>query len=602
MTRVRFRWLLLIACLLARPAFALDNITLQLKWTHAFQFAGYYAAQEQGYYRDAGLQVNIEEAAPDTNPVRNVLEGKAQFGVGTSSLLLERAAGKPVVALAVVFQQSPYEIYAAPNIRSLRDLIGKRIMLEPQSGELLAFLQKEGIPLDRIRQMPHSFDANGLMQGEAEAISGYISNEPFYFRQARYSYQTFSPRSAGIDFYGDNLFTSEQELHDHPLRVKAFRAASLRGWQYAKEHRDEVIALIRAKYSPRYTREYLRFESDQMIPLLQPNLIEIGYMNPNRWRDIAGTYADIGLLPRDFSLQGFLYDASEPDLTWFYRALAAALILIGIITSVALYILRINRRLQTSEKHNLIIQENLQQAKEIAEQALADQRQFIAMVSHEFRSPLAVIDSAVQLLDVKLAAESEASPVLARIRRGVSRLSNFLDNCLTEDRLDSNGLSVHVSEIDLYKLAASLKDSAQHISGSHSIIVELAPDLPMLGADPQLLRILLLNLLGNAIKYSPPGSEVRLRIRHTAQTCIFDVVDQGRGIPAEALPFVFQKYRRGRATGDIPGAGLGLSLVSRIVELHGGRVEIESKHGEGTHVTVTLPLKLAVNRERRSQS
>lgn len=351
--RITRNIILLFAMLVgATSASALSQVTLQLKWTHAFQFAGYYAAKEQGYYREAGLDVTIMEAAPDIDPVRNVLEGKAQFGVGSSNLLLQRAEGKPVVVLAVVFQQSPYEIYAAPHIHSLRDLVGKRIMLEPQSGELLAYLIKEGIPLDRIQQIPHSFDANGLMKGEAEAISGYISNQPFYFRQAHYSYQTFSPRSAGIDFYGDNLFTSEQEVRAHPERVKAFRAASLRGWQYAKEHRDEVIALILAKYGTQHTSEYLHFESDQMIPLLQPNLIEIGYMNPNRWRDIASTYADLGLLPRDFSLEGFLYDASEPDMSWFYRGLAAALIIIGVIATIAFFIHRINLKLQASEKRS----------------------------------------------------------------------------------------------------------------------------------------------------------------------------------------------------------------------------------------------------------
>ncbi|MFA6920621.1 MAG: ABC transporter substrate-binding protein, partial [Gallionella sp.] len=346
MKRVGLRWIALLVCLLAGQACALENVTLQLKWTHAFQFAGYYAAQELGYYRDAGLKVNIVEAGPETNPVRDVLAGRAQYGVGTSSLLLERAAGKPVVALAVIFQQSPYEIYAAPQIHSLHELIGKRIMLEPQSGELLAFLKKEGIPLDQIRQIPHSFDANGLMKGDAEAISGYSSNEPYYFRMAHYPYQTFSPRSAGIDFYGDNLFTSEQDLQANPARVRAFRAASLRGWQYAREHRDKVIELILAKYATHYTRDYLHFESDQMLPLLQPNLIEIGYMNPNRWRDIADTYADIGLLPRDYAMEGFLYDASEPDLSWVYRALLSALALIGISSVIALYIHRINQKLQ----------------------------------------------------------------------------------------------------------------------------------------------------------------------------------------------------------------------------------------------------------------
>lgn len=349
--RFATRFVLLAVMLAASfPASAINKVTLQLKWTHAFQFAGYYAAKEQGYYREAGLDVDIVEAAPDTDPVGNVLKGVAQFGVGTSSLLLDRAAGKPVVALAVIFQQSPYEIYAAPNIRNVNELVGKRIMLEPQSTELLAYLKKEGVSLDRIKQIPHSFDANGLMQGKTEAISGYISNEPYYFKQARYPYQTFSPRSAGIDFYGDNLFTSEHELQTHPERVKAFRAASLRGWQYAKEHRDEVISLILAKYSSKHSREYFRFESDQMIPLLQPNLIEIGYMNPNRWRDIASTYADIGLLPRDFPLQDFLYDASEPDLAWLYRVLVATLFLLTIIASIALYVYRINLKLQASEK------------------------------------------------------------------------------------------------------------------------------------------------------------------------------------------------------------------------------------------------------------
>ena len=349
MLQVWLRWLSFFALLLAvSPAFALEKVTLQLKWTHAFQFAGYYAAKEQGYYRDAGLDVSIVEAAPDTDPVRKVLEGEAQFGVGTSSLLLERAAGKSVVALAVVFQQSPYVIYTRQNIRRLSDLKGGRMMLEPQSGELLAYLKKENVPLGSIEQVPHSFDPQDLIRGRIDAISGYVSNHSYYFTQARFPYQIFSPRSAGIDFYGDNLFTSEQELNSRPERVKAFRAASLRGWQYAKEHRDEVVDLILAKYSSRHTREYLRFESDQMIPLLQLNLIEIGYMNPIRWRHIADTYADIGLLPRDFLLNGFLYDASKPDLTWFYRGLLIALLLTVIIGAVALYILQMNRKLQYS--------------------------------------------------------------------------------------------------------------------------------------------------------------------------------------------------------------------------------------------------------------
>ncbi len=335
------------------PAAALDHVVLQLKWTHAFQFAGYYAAQAQGYYREAGLEVEIREAGPTIDPVREVLTGHAQYAVGTSNLLRERAAGKPVVVLAVVFQQSPYEIYALPGIHTLRDLEGKRLMIEPQADELYAYLKKEGVDLSRVQRVPHSFDAEGLMHGAAEAISGYVSNEPYYFARAKFPYRTFSPRSAGIDFYGDNLFTSKRELQRHPARVRAFREASLRGWQYAKAHPQEVIDLILAQYSTKHGRDYLEFESQRMVPLLQPNLIAIGYMNPDRWRFIADTYADLGLMPPDYPLEGFLYDASEPDMAWLYRILMLSLLTLAVVSAVVLYILRINRRLRISQQELL---------------------------------------------------------------------------------------------------------------------------------------------------------------------------------------------------------------------------------------------------------
>ncbi|MDX8379390.1 MAG: diguanylate cyclase [Gallionella sp.] len=392
------RWMALLSCLVAGQACALEKVTLQLKWMHAFQFAGYYAALEQGYYRDAGLNVDIVAATTHTDPVSNVLDGRAQYGIGTSNLLLERAAGKPVVVLAVVFQQSPYEIYAAPEIHTLHDLIGKRIMLEPQSGELLAYLKKAGIPLNKIKKIPHSFDANSLMKGDVEAMSGYLSNEPFYFRKANYPYQTFSPHSLGIDFYGDNLFTSERELQSHPARVKAFRAASLRGWKYAKEHRDQVISLILNKYSTSHTREYLQFESDHMIPLLQPNLIEIGYMNPDRWRAIANTYADIGLLPKNFPLDNFLYDVIELDMKWLYRDLFAALFLMLGVFVVALYILRTNRSL----KLNLI--------------KLSDTQQALAKSEQHYRLLIENMRDVVWILDPYTFRYHYVSPSVERLR------------------------------------------------------------------------------------------------------------------------------------------------------------------------------------------
>ena len=346
------RLIILAACLCAGgPASALENVTLQLKWSHAFQFAGYYAAKEQGFYREAGLDVSIKEAAPDSDPVANVLNGQAQFGIGTSSLLLARNAGKPVVVLAVIFQHSPYVFFTAQNtgIASLRDLSGKRVMLDPQSDELLAYLKKENVELDRIKLVRHSFNPQDLIDGKVDAIAGYISNQPYYFNHAGFTYKTFNPRMAGIDFYGDNLFTSEQELQDHPDRVRAFREASLRGWRYAKEHRDEIIELILKKYTRQHSRDYLVFESEQMIPLLQPDLIEIGYSNPLRWQHIADVYTAESMLPPGFALEGFLYEEPSPhNLVWLYRALGIGLLLFILLGAVAGYIYRVNRKLELS--------------------------------------------------------------------------------------------------------------------------------------------------------------------------------------------------------------------------------------------------------------
>lgn len=225
----------------------------------------------------------------------------------------------------------------------------------------------------------------------------------------------------------------------------------------------------------------------------------------------------------------------------------------------------------------------------VAQHALAEQRQFVAMVSHEFRSPLAVIDAASQLLGKKFSQNSDIAPILARIRRGVSRLSGFVDNCLTEDRLDSGSFKLQLSSVDLPILMMTVAEGGRLLSERHRIIVDQDQEGGVLTADPLLLRILLHNLLSNAIKYSPPDSEVLLRCRNVEEGYLFEVIDQGDGIPDDELSLVFQKYVRGRAASSLPGAGLGLPLVSSIASLHGGRVEIKSRVGQGTNIAIYIP-------------
>ena len=331
------RLLLLLAALLPLPAAALEKVALQLKWKHQFQFAGYYAAQEKGYYRDAGLEVELREAGPETDPVGEVLGGRAQFGVSNSALILERARDKPVVAIAVIFQHSPFILAARrqSGIRSVHDLAGKRLMFEPHAEEVFAYLRREGISEKQLTLLPHSLDHQDLIDGRTDVVTAYSTDEPYFFEQKKFAYLEFLPRAAGIDFYGDNLFASADEIARHPDRVKAFRDASLKGWAYAMQHPEEIADLIVARYGQRKSREHLLYEAREMVSLLRPDLVEIGHMNPGRWRHIADTYADLGMMARDFPLEGFLYDP-EPQTDRRMTATATASTLVAMLLAAAL--------------------------------------------------------------------------------------------------------------------------------------------------------------------------------------------------------------------------------------------------------------------------
>ena len=323
--------LLLILCCSPPPALALERIVLQLKHTHQFQFAGYYAAIEQGYYREAGLDVQLVEGVPGRRVDEAVLSGQADYGVGGSSLLLSRLAGKPLVVLAVIFQHSPVVLLmrqqgVAPDVRRLQ---GAPVAIGAPGDEASLLLSKMGVAHDSMLHLPSRDMVGDLIDGKLSAISAYSTNEPDYLDRAGLPYYQFTPRTVGIDFYGDNLFTSEHELRRHPERARAFRAASLRGWQYAMRHREQTAQLIHARYSQRHDLAHLRYEAQQMELLLQPVLVELGYMNPLRWQHIADTYAAMGMLPpgatASRAYQGFLYQSqAAPDLGWLYLSLGVA--------------------------------------------------------------------------------------------------------------------------------------------------------------------------------------------------------------------------------------------------------------------------------------
>ena len=373
-------FLAVLLLLTALPAAALEHVTLQLMWQHQFQFAGYYAALEKGYYREAGLDVDLVPAAPNQDAVSPVLAGSAQYGVGNSSLVMLRQQGKPVVVLAVILQHSPLVIIARGGLDNVHALAGKRVMLEAHSEELLAYLKKEGLNPDKLITLPHSGNAAELLAGRVDAMSAYSSDELFDVHQARMPHTVLTPRSEGIDFYGDNLFTSEQEIREHPQRAKAFREASLRGWQYAMSHPGEISRLILSRYGSRHSAVQLAVEAAEMHRLMQPDLVEIGQMHRGRWQHIAETYQYLGMI-KDFDLDGFLYDPSPRSnarqlYPWLAGFVAASLILGGLAWYFHFLNGRLRREVSARESAHASLQANLLEIQKLQarlhEQAIRD--------------------------------------------------------------------------------------------------------------------------------------------------------------------------------------------------------------------------------------
>jgi ABC-type nitrate/sulfonate/bicarbonate transport system substrate-binding protein len=173
-----------LACLalllVTAPSFALDRVSLQLKWKHQFQFAGYYAALAQGFYRDAGLDVEIREGGPDIDVAKVVSDGKADFGVCTASVLVNRAESRKLVVLAVIFQHSAAVLIVPrrAGIITLSELEGHRLMDAPDSDDLAAMLKSQGVDYKALPRVNHSGDPADLLNGKADAMVGCFRRAP----------------------------------------------------------------------------------------------------------------------------------------------------------------------------------------------------------------------------------------------------------------------------------------------------------------------------------------------------------------------------------------------------------------------------------------
>ncbi|RLL53725.1 response regulator [Mariprofundus sp. EBB-1] len=300
-----------------------DVVRLQLKWNHQFQFAGYYAALEKGFYADEGLHVELLEGGPSHNPLEMMLAGEVQYAVGDGGALLSRAQGKPVVVLASIFQQSPLVIYTRSGVSSLDALRGKRVMMQSKflTVEVHAMLQRAGLAETDYMALPIG-SIDDFIEGRSDAFTGYSSNEGFLLKQRGVAFETFRPHDYGIEFYGDSLLTTEAELASHPERAAAFRRASIKGWAYALEHQQEIIRLIKQKYDSQHKSiDHLTYEANAVSALMFTELVPVGFSNLERWQNVPLVFESLGHPLMKIDWDAFIYqpDTSVGSLVWQYR-------------------------------------------------------------------------------------------------------------------------------------------------------------------------------------------------------------------------------------------------------------------------------------------
>ncbi|MCX4187444.1 ABC transporter substrate-binding protein [Methylophaga sp. OBS4] len=331
----------------------LQPVSIKLQWQHQFQFAGIYAAQEKGFYRDAGFDVSILTGR--THPYDEVENGEVEFGISGTSIIVEYLKGRPLVALGATFQNSPYVwlVTADSGIYSAADFVGKTLTRQSYADDLAAIFLKQDINTDLINFIePSATDIDNLIAGRVDGLTAYVSNEPFIMVQHQVPYRTIAPKDYGINFYSDILFTSRQFLEKNPETVKAFREATYKGWRYAVEHRNEIIDLILNKYNVQNkSRTHLQFEADQLIRLSLYPTVDFGHMTQDRWQQIADIYQELGLYDSSHGLEGFFYQDPMKDSNLF-QWLAGILAFISIFTLIC-YLLK--------KHHNKILTEQIRQ-------------------------------------------------------------------------------------------------------------------------------------------------------------------------------------------------------------------------------------------------
>ena len=295
----------------------LEKVTLQLQWKYHFQSAGFIAAKERGYYRDAGLDVELLEY-DNGNSMQELVDGKTDFALSNSIIAFSDRKLDDVTLLATYLQRSPFVLITQPEIESPIDLEGRQIMMtenDRDNSSLSILLEYYNIDPENTTFVQQTFRLDEFIERKVDAIAAFSSNEIFELNERNISYNIIDPVEHGFSTNAINLFVSYEKVEEEPGQIHAFLSASKKGWEYALEHIDEVAELIHKKYQSNKSLVLLKSEGARTKELMLTNIYEVGEINKEFVTKTLGQLIRSGKIDSAQDTDRLIYEAvkSEQD-------------------------------------------------------------------------------------------------------------------------------------------------------------------------------------------------------------------------------------------------------------------------------------------------
>jgi NitT/TauT family transport system substrate-binding protein len=279
-----------------------DEVTVQLAWVHRALFAGFYAADQQGYYAEEGLEVSmVPRPAPDADVVAPVIDGTADFGVDYGAgLVTARSQGLPVTAIATIYRRHPlvFMTLAGSGITRPQDFPGHTVRTLTPGSSAVAFqamMTRLGLDPDSVEQVDVGFDQSPFLAGDLDIWPGFMNSEVLTFREQGYELNLILPEDYGVHLYGYTLFTTDRLIEENPDLVLRFVRATLRGWQWAIENPAEAGPLA-LKYDPTLDAADQTIIMEASVPLIHTGEDHIGWMRAEVWQGMHEMLLEQGLL------------------------------------------------------------------------------------------------------------------------------------------------------------------------------------------------------------------------------------------------------------------------------------------------------------------